>query len=138
MQPPNATLKSQKSFRNRPQVAGLYAIPGRGDADMTLRITNLSPPRHCREKVCACGKAFTATRSDAKHCSAACRQQAYRRRKAQKTPPHIPQNFTPTLQPCAVDSGIEVKKRLQPGLRDGGSDALMSSRLVKFGCGQRT
>lgn len=35
-----------------------------------------------REKVCeACGQSFTATRRDAKTCSAACKQKAYRQRK---------------------------------------------------------
>lgn len=35
-----------------------------------------------REKVCeSCGEPFTATRADAKTCSAACKQKAYRRRR---------------------------------------------------------
>jgi hypothetical protein len=32
------------------------------------------------KRVCACGKAFTPRRSDAIHCSSACRQRAYRER----------------------------------------------------------
>jgi predicted nucleic acid-binding Zn ribbon protein len=38
--------------------------------------------RRDRQKVCeVCGKEFTATRRDAKTCSARCKQEAYRQRR---------------------------------------------------------
>jgi hypothetical protein len=42
-----------------------------------------------REKVCeSCGEAFTATRRDARTCSAACRQRAYRKRQHESSGKH--------------------------------------------------
>jgi predicted nucleic acid-binding Zn ribbon protein len=56
-----------------------------------------------REKVCGvCGEAFTATRADAKTCSAKCKQKAYRQRRA--APAVVPKTET--------DKG-EIRKKIK-------------------------
>jgi predicted RNA-binding Zn-ribbon protein involved in translation (DUF1610 family) len=57
-----------------------YYCSGRCRDERRLRVARERRAR-AREKACAeCGAEFTATRSDAKTCSPACRQKAYRRR----------------------------------------------------------
>jgi len=54
----------------------------RQQADANARVSRTHTARD-REKVCGvCGEEFTAKRVDAKTCSPACKQKAYRRRRA--------------------------------------------------------
>ena len=51
-------------------------------AEVSLEAVYPSIKRNLPKECDACGKAFTAPRSDTKFCSAACKQKAYRARQA--------------------------------------------------------